>query len=193
MYILNFSTFRTIFIHIFKNLSLETLYNQYKNLVYNLALQYVQNIEDAEEITQDVFVSVYQNMSNFKEESSISTWIYKITINKSLDFIKAKNRKKRFAFMTSIFFNNSNDLKHDTQHFNHPGIALEQKEALSILFKHINDLPNNQKTAIILMKIENKTQKETAEIMNMSTKAVESLIQRAKVNLLKKINKNEGK
>lgn len=174
-------------------MSLESLYNQYKNLVYNLALQYVQNIEDAEEITQDVFVSIHQNKDSFKEDSSISTWIYRITINKSLDFIKAKKRKKRFGFVTSLFYDNSNDIKHDVQQFNHPGVEMEQKEALASIFKHINDLPDNQKTALILMKIESKTQKETAEIMNMSAKAVESLVQRAKTNLLNKLKQSEGK
>jgi len=59
-------------------------------MVYNLALHYVQNIQDAEEITQDVFVSVYQSLAKFKESSTISTWIYRIAINKSLDYIKSK-------------------------------------------------------------------------------------------------------
>ncbi len=174
-------------------MNLESLYNQYKNLVYNLALQYVQNTEDAEEITQDVFVSIHQNKDSFKENSTISTWIYRITINKSLDFIKAKKRKKRFGFVTSLFYDNSNDIKYDVQQFNHPGVEMEQKETLASIFKHINDLPDNQKTALILMKIESKTQKEAAEIMNMSTKAVESLVQRAKTNLSNKLKQSEGK
>ena len=72
-------------------------------------------------------------------------------------------------------------------------MLLEQKESLKILFGHINDLPSNQKTALILSKIEQQSQKEIAQIMNISSKAVESLIQRAKENLLKKINNSEGK
>ena len=161
-------------------------------MVFNLSLQYVQNYEDAQEITQDVFLTVYQSISTFKEKSKLSTWIYRITINKSLDFIKAKQRKKRFGFLTSYFFENSGDIKHDTPSFNHPGIQLENKESLEIIFYHINQLPANQKTALILSKIDHKTQAEIAEIMNISTKAVESLIQRAKSNLSKKLNLSEG-
>ncbi len=171
----------------------EELYNQYKNLVYNLALQYVQNIEDAEEITQDVFVSVYEKLDSFRQESKHSTWLYRITINKSLDFLKAKKRQKRFSFFTSLFHEDTGEVKHQISDFNHPGIMMEEKEQLKKLFTLINELPDNQKTALILMKIEEKTQVETGEIMNMSPKAVESLVQRAKSNLVKKLNHSEGK
>ena len=78
------------------NKDFEKLYNQYNVLVYNLALNYLQNIEDAEEITQDVFIQINNSLSNFQEKSSLKTWIYRITINKCLDFIKHKNSQKRF-------------------------------------------------------------------------------------------------
>ena len=62
------------------------LYEKYKELVFNVALHYTQNIEDAEEITQDVFISIFENIKDFREESTLKTWAYRITINKSLDF-----------------------------------------------------------------------------------------------------------
>lgn len=160
-------------------------------MVYNLALQYVQNIEDAEEISQDVFLSVYNSLDQFKQNAQISTWLYRITINKCLDFIKAKKRKKRFSFFTSIFQDKSNEIKHDISNFDHPGVLLEHKEALAELFDMINQLPDNQKTVLILNKIEDKKIPEIAEIMQLSNKAVESLLQRAKSNLSKKIESNK--
>lgn len=173
-------------------MNFEDLYNTNKNKVYNLALQYVQNAEDAEDITQEVFVTIHQSLHTFKHESSVSTWIYRIAINKSLDFIKTKNRKKRFGLIRSFFNKDNEQISYDFPHFNHPGVQLEDKEALSALFKHINELPENQKTALILHKIEQKTQIEVAEIMNLSAKAVESLVQRAKANLSQKIKTSEG-
>ncbi len=174
-------------------LDFEALYNENKRMVYNLALQYTQQVEDAEEITQDVFVTAYQGLSNFKGDSSVSTWLYRITINKSLDFIKAKKRKKRFAFLTSFFYDESALLKPNLADNNyHPGIQLEDKEALKTLFAYLNELPNNQKTALILHKIEQKSQIEVAEIMSLSPKAVESLVQRAKKSLTKIMKANEG-
>ena len=74
----------------------EKLYHEYKTLVFNVALNYLQNVEDAEEITQDVFVKVYHSLDNFNQKSSHKTWIYRITINQCLDFIKQKNSQKRF-------------------------------------------------------------------------------------------------
>ena len=168
------------------------IYDAYSKLVYNLALQYVQNTEDAREITQDTFVSVYQSIHSFQGKSQISTWIYRITINKCLDFIKSRQRKKRFAVLVSLFSSSSEDLSHDHHTFDHPGILLEQKEEVKNIFDQINLLPSNQKTALILSKIEQKTQKEIAEIMNISPKAVESLVQRAKTQLAKKLKTIEG-
>lgn len=172
-------------------MTFEQSYNEYKDLVYNLALQYLQNTADAEEIAQDVFLSVHQNLSSFEGKSSLKTWIYRITINKSLDFIKAKSRAKR------SFFFNSRRLDDPDTHitvstFDHPGVLLEQKEAMKNIFDCINDLPERQKTALILMKIENKTQKETADIMESTVKSIESLYQRAKKNLAEKLSANEG-
>lgn len=173
-------------------MTFESIYEEHKKLVYNLALQYVQNHEDAQEISQDVFVLIYQSLHDFNYDSKISTWIYRITINKSLDYIRARKRKKRFGFLTSLFFEDSNELRHDLPYFDHPGVALEHKEKLRHLFTGINQLPDNQKTALILHKIEEKSQAEVAEIMGLSPKAIESLIQRAKANLLKKLNQSEG-
>lgn len=170
----------------------EEIYESHKNMVFNLALQYVQNFEDAQEITQDVFVSIHQSFESFKNQSKLSTWIYRITINKSIDHIKARKRKKRFGFFTSIFYDDSSDIKHDKPTFDHPGVQMEHKESIENIFKLINQLPDNQKTALILSKIEQKTYAEIAEIMNLSIKAIESLIQRAKTNLSKKLNESEG-
>ncbi len=173
-------------------MTFEDVYMKYKDMVYNLALSYVQNTEDAQEIAQDVFVAVYQSLDSFRYEAQPSTWIYRITIHKSLDHIKAKKRKKRFRFIISLFKPDSNEIQHEPPVFDHPGVLLEQREALERIFRVIHTLPDNQQTALILARIEQKSHAEVAVIMNLSTKAVESLIQRAKTNLLKKLNKTEG-
>ena len=169
-------------------MTFDEIYFEHYKMVFNLALQYVQNTEDAEEITQDVFVKIFDNLNSFKKQSSLKTWIYRMTINQSLDFIKAKNAQKR-SFLSSIFSINDSNFKFQPSNFNHPGIELEQKEACQKIFEAINQLSDNQKTALILLKIENKSQAETAEIMNLKVKALESLFQRAKNNLEILLNK----
>lgn len=167
------------------NTEFEDIYRAYKNLIYNLALKYLQNIEDAEEVTQDVFVKIFHSIDQFKADSELKTWIYRITINKSLDFIKSKNAQKRKGFLTSIFqFKTAEEIPINN-HFDHPGVSLESREEVETIMHCINLLPDNQKTALILHKLEEKSQSEIAEIMNTSAKAIESLVQRGKKNLQK--------
>lgn len=168
-------------------MTFEEIYEAYGKKVYNLALHYVQNRENAEEITQDVFVTIHQSLHRFEERSSLSTWIHRIAINKSLDFIKAANRKKRRLFLSNWFYRDSVEARFEPGHSDHPGALMEQKEATRKIFACINELPDNQRTVLILSKIEQKSQREIADILQLSTKAVESLLQRAKTGLLKKL------
>lgn len=168
--------------------ALESLFSIYKDKVFNTAISYLQNIQDAEEITQDVFVEIFNSGDKFKGDSALSTWIYKITINKCLDQIKYQKRKKRFAVVTSIFKTDSVELNIDIPDFIHPGIEIELKERSQILFKAIYKLPDNQKTAFILSKIESLSYKEISDIMKTSISSVESLLFRAKQNLKKELS-----
>ena len=164
----------------------EKLYNEYKTLVFNLALNYLQNIEDAEEITQDVFVKVYNSLENFNQKSSYKTWIYRITINQCLDCIKQKNSQKRFFLFGKKSQNEAEYLNIAT--FEHPGILIENQEQAEILFAVINTLTENQKTAFLLSKLDGLSNPEIAEIMQVSISSVESLVFRAKVSLQDKLS-----
>jgi RNA polymerase sigma-70 factor (ECF subfamily) len=172
-------------------MAFEEIYNNHKKLVYNLALHYVNNTEDAEEITQDVFVKIYEKIPHFNHQSSIKTWIYRITINQSLDFIKAKQRKKNWFLFSNLRTDEAKQSL-NVADISHPGIDLEQKEAVEKILKSITLLKEEQKTVLILLKIEGLSQAETSEIMKISTKAVESLFQRAKSNLKQILTQNEG-
>ncbi len=169
-----------------KNSDFISIYNQYNVLIYNIALHYLQNVEDAEEITQDVFVQIHNSLDSFNQKSSLKTWIYRITINKSLDFIKHKNSIKRI-FIFGKKSENEAELKNIST-FEHPGIALENKENAALLFEVINELNENQKTAFILSKLDGLSNPEISEIMNVSISSVESLIFRAKTTLKEKLS-----
>ncbi len=164
----------------------EKLYHEYKTLVFNVALNYLQNIEDAEEITQDVFVKVYNSLESFNGKSSHKTWIYRITINQCLDCIKQKNSQKRFFIFGKKSQNEQEYL--NTATFEHPGILMENKEDAAILFEVINTLTENQKTAFLLSKLDGLSNPEISDIMQLSISSVESLIFRAKVSLQDKLS-----
>lgn len=158
----------------------------WQDMVFNTALGIVQNAEDAEDIAQEVFVQVYQSVGSFKGDSKFSTWMYRITVTKSLDHERRKKRKKRFAFVKSIFGEESQVVVHPPD-FNHPGVALDKKEDAGELFKAIKNLPENQRIAFSLHKIEGLSYQEVSDVMKTTVSSVESLIHRAKINLKKKL------
>ncbi len=162
----------------------------FQEKVFNTALNFLQNQQDAEDIAQEVFIQVYHSVSLFKSNSTLSTWIYRICITKCLDHTRNKKRKKRFAFISSLF-SEKNVLLHEAPDFNHPGLQLDRKEDAAILFKMVNSLPGNQKTAFLLNKIDGLSYMEIGAIMKLSESAVDSLLQRAKQNLRKKINEQK--
>lgn len=136
-------------------------------------------------MAQEVFVQVFHSIKDFKGDCKLSTWLYRIAVTKSLDFLRARKRKKRFAFVQSLFSTDSNEPLAEQATFVHPGVQLENKERARILFKAIDKLPENQKIAFTLNKTEGLSYQEIAEIMELSLSSVESLLFRAKSNLQK--------
>jgi len=172
----------------------KTIVETWQNMVYNTALGIVQSQEDAEDIAQEVFVQVYQSISSFKGESKFSTWLYRITVTKSLDHERKKKRKKRFGFVRSLF-GEQNEVIVNPPDFNHPGVALDNKENAAVLFKAIAELPENQRVAFTLNKVEGLSYQEVSDVMKTTVSSVESLMHRAKNNLRKKLEDyyNRGK
>jgi RNA polymerase sigma factor (sigma-70 family) len=164
----------------------KTIVDNWQNMVYNTAISIVRNAEDAEDIAQEVFVQVYQSISSFKGDSKFSTWLYRIAITKSLDHERRKKRKKRFAFVKSLFGEESEVIIHPPD-FIHPGVVLDKKEDAATLFGVINKLPENQRIAFTLHKMEGLSYQEVSEVMKTTVSSVESLMHRAKNNLRKNL------
>ncbi|MEM9076983.1 MAG: RNA polymerase sigma factor [Bacteroidota bacterium] len=160
------------------------LLDEYQKLVFNTCLSFVPNAEDAEDIAQEVFIEIYRSISKFKGNSKLSTWIYRISVNKSLEFIRKKNTRKRFGFMHSLSGSSVPiDKTAYFTEFNHPGVQLELKEQQETLFNAIHQLPEAQKVVFTLHKIDGLSYKEVGEITQKSISSVESLLFRAKKNL----------
>jgi len=159
--------------------------DRYANMVYNTSLSIVQNTDEANDVAQEVFIEVFEAIKQFQQKSSLKTWIYRITVSKSLDEIKRKRSQKRGSLLTRVFKSKEDRSMPDIPHFHHPGVELEQKETASILFMAIDKLPDNQKAAFTLHKVENLSYREIAEILQLSLSSVESLVFRAKQNLQK--------
>jgi len=163
------------------------LVTRFQDKVFNTALGLIQHHTEAEDIAQEVFIQVFRSVKDFKGDSLLYTWIYRITVTKSLDHLRSKKRKKRFGFLADLFGDHNMPL-YEPEDFNHPGILYENKEAAAILFKMTGQLPENQRIAFVLNKVEELSYREIAEILKLSESAVDSLLQRAKQNLRKKLN-----
>jgi RNA polymerase sigma-70 factor (ECF subfamily) len=166
---------------------IQFLVTKYHKQVITTAYHFVHDMDDAEDLAQDVCVEILESIGQFKRNSSLSTWIYRVTVNKSLNFFR-KNKRKQLVKHFETFFHKANGnagtlISEPSANDN----SYDNNERKRILDTAINSLPQNQKTAFILSKYEELSYKEITEIMNLSLASVESLLQRAKQNLQKKL------
>jgi len=162
----------------------KSIVETWQDMVYNTAIGILQNAEDAEDVTQETFMQAFESVASFKGESKFSTWLYRITVSKAMDHIRKKKRKKRFAFIQSLYGKNDQPVI-DPPDFIHPGVSLENKENAAVLFKAMEQLPPNQKTAFVLNKVEGLSYLEISDVMKITDSAVDALLHRAKGNLKK--------
>ena len=157
------------------------LIKKYEANVFRTAIGFVHNKQDAEEITQDVFVKVYQSLSSFNNKAAFSTWLYRITVNSSLNYLRKKKRKGFWVSLSELVQLPSKDKQPET-------IITERSEQ-TIIQQALDSLPGKQRQAFVLSKYEELPQRQVADIMQISEGAVEQLIQRAKNNLKNKLEK----
>jgi RNA polymerase sigma factor (sigma-70 family) len=173
----------------------ETAFSQlvdgWKDRVFNTALGLIQHHEDAEDITQEVFISVWKSIDEYRADAGIGTWLYRIAVSRSLDLIRKKKARKRFAFLKLIW--RSEPELEEIPDFIHPGVQLERKQDAAALFAAVRKLPDQQRIAYSLQKVEGLPYTEIALILETTVPAVESLLQRAKQNLRKSLATYYGK
>ena len=169
------------------NKAIEYLVNIYQKNVIKTAYYFVANMEDAEDLSQEVFLEILKSISRYKKNASLYTWIYRITVNKSLDLLRRQKKRNILQTVGSFVRISSDGIKGDDNKLAAMDTRNEDNENRKILDNAVNSLPENQKIAFILNKYEEMAYKEIAEIMNLSLSSVESLIHRAKLNLQKKL------
>ncbi|HPF50382.1 MAG TPA: sigma-70 family RNA polymerase sigma factor [Draconibacterium sp.] len=166
------------------------LVENYQKLVVNTCYGMVHNREDAEDIAQDVFVEVYRNVEHFRADARLSTWLYRIAVNRSLNHIRDNKKHKWFqSFENEVEAKNRQLMQVESSKSDQPEYEMENKQRAIILHEAINSLTENQKVAFTLNKYEELSYQEISEVMDMSVSSVESLLFRAKKNLQKKLHK----
>lgn len=166
------------------------LVDSHQKLVVNTCYGLLQNREDAEDIAQDVFIEVYRKVQDFRADSKLSTWLYRIAVNRSLNHIRDNKKHRWFrSFEDEVAEKNRQVLQVEAAKSDEPEYELENKQRAIILKEAINSLPKNQKVAFTLSKYEELSYQEIAEVMDLSVSSVESLLFRAKKGLQKKLYK----
>jgi len=162
------------------------LVQMYQKQVIGTCFSFLGNYEDAQDIAQEVFIEVYESIEKFRKESKLSTWIYRIAVNKSLNYRKVVSRRQWIRSIESFFGKDSNEThKVIANQSDNPGSNIENEERKIILQKAINKLPESQRIAFTLNKYDELSYQQVAEVMQTSLSSVESLIHRAKTNLQK--------
>ena len=163
------------------------LVGEYQEMVINTCYRFVFNHEDAEDLAQEVFVEVYRSLEQFRAESKLSTWIYRIAVTKSLDHLRRMKRIKRFGSLKRIIGVTDPSSEIAAPPGDTPQETLEENERARILQNALDTLPDNQRAAFLLSKQDGYSNQEIADILKTSVSAVESLVHRAKKNLHDKL------
>lgn len=161
------------------------LVDNYRNRIHSVALNILQNTDEAEDTAQETFIQVFESIHSFKGNSSLSTWIHKIAVNTALNKLRSKKRRQNLQKILPWWM--PAEAKSNETFFQHPGIALEKKEKAAILFKAVETLPEKQRIAFTLIKVQGMSYDEASTIMQQGIKSLESLIVRANNNLQKEL------
>jgi RNA polymerase sigma-70 factor (ECF subfamily) len=167
--------------------SFESIYNAYSVFVYNVAFRVVHNVDEAQEVTQEVFLTVYRKLKSFKFKSSFKTWIYRITVNLAINHAKkrSKEQSRTFEYDDNKEFNKSIDSV---------GGKIEREQQEKVVSTLLAALNPDQRTCVVLRSLEGLSYQEIAESLNININTVRSRLKRARETLLalrKEMVKNE--
>jgi len=157
--------------------SFEELYKASAGFVYNVALRIVNNREDAEEVTQEIFFIIYHKLKGFRFESSFKTWMYRITVNYSINFAKKTSitRNKTAEYEdTSI----AGTVVGDVQ----KGIDKEHRE--KVIEDLLNIINPDQRACIVLRNMEGLSYEQIAQTLKININTVRTRLKRAREKLL---------
>ena len=161
--------------------------DQYKDKVVNTCFGFVHQREDAEDIAQDVFVEAWIKYDTFKGDAQLSTWLYRIAVNKSIDALRKQKARKYIDLFKNILHLDSKESMAVKQNQPDPHQKMELDEREQILVSALQNIALNQRIAITLSKYEDLSVKEIAQVMETTESAVESLLSRAKLSLRKQL------
>lgn len=164
--------------------SFSVLVEKYKWQVYNIIYGIMGNRDEAEDLSQEVFIKIYKNLSHFKRKSKFYTWLYRITVNVCLSAKRKKSQSSRIISMSRLsgVSANSGEVELADETFS-PQKVFKDRELASNIQLAINSLPAILKITFILREFEDLSYRELARILRCSMGTVKSRLSRARESL----------
>ena len=168
----------------------------YQGRVYHIARAMLHDDAEAEDVAQEVFVTVFKNISKFRGDSKLSTWIHRITTNHSLNrlkFLKRRGRgaKREFDELALRDAAESATMNNAT-HLPRPDHMIEGRQMEAMIQRALAELSEEQKTLVILRDIENMSYEEIRDITGLAAGTVKSRLHRARQALQRRVLELEG-
>jgi RNA polymerase sigma-70 factor (ECF subfamily) len=163
----------------------EELVENYQHRLIGVLHHLVGNLSEAEELAQEAFLRVYRARAKYRARSKFSTWLFTIANNLALNALRSRQRKPA----VSLNLRDSGPLgprpaeSLARDRVNQPVQNIQQRELATIIQQAVEGLNERQRMAVVLNKFEDMNYAEIAEVMKLSTKAVKSLLNRARTNL----------
>ena len=164
----------------------EHIVKKYEKKVYNLALRYLKNRDDALDLSQEVFIQVYKNLAQFRGDSRFSTWIYRVTYNKCVDMLRKTQKLRRNVVMSTDdenFFETRDRRASIEEDY-------EGRETLVTVMKIIDTLPSEQRDVVILRYIKDLSYSQIADVLEIAEGTVKSRLNRARLKIKEQLKES---
>jgi len=165
----------------------DEIVTRYSDRVYGFALRITRNANDAEEVFQEVFLTLTKKLDTFRAESKFSSWLYRVTANASYMYLRSQKKHESNISLENYYpYDEKGTLMGkimDKDWSSRPDITIFSKEALDIIDKSINELPESYRAVFHLRDIDGLSNEEAANILEISIPAVKSRLHRARLFL----------
>lgn len=168
------------------------LVEKYQGRVYAMVYGMVRNREDARDLTQEAFVKAYRSLDSFRLEAGFYTWLYRIAMNLSIDFVRKRKRRETNGFDEGIAARDEDGGIAEVHHEDGPGRALERKQLLARIMGAMEKLPEDQREVILLRELEHLSYKEISEVMGIPEGTVMSRLFYARKKLQKLLSGDQA-
>lgn len=174
----------------------EELVNRYEDKLYRLAMRFVRNETDAQEILQDAFLSAWRNLPTFEGRAQFGSWMYRVTVNAALMLLRSRNRHPEVGVddveptaLNDAVAENGRMMRSNADWSQRPDDQLQSEQLRRHIQAAVDTLPEGLRTVFLLRDVEELSTEDTAELLALSVPAVKTRLHRARLALREAIGR----